>query len=151
MTDIFPKRKRGEIMSHIKSKNTAVELLVFRHLRARGISCRKHYSRISGNPDVALPRKKKAIFIDGDFWHGHRFTKLKKRLPRKYWLVKIENNIKRDKKNRAKLKKDGWKILRIWEHDLLKRKEESLKRIVKFLTEEKQSKFSPTVKKYLIK
>ena len=107
-------------MSRIRSKNTKAELLVFRELRRRGIYFQKHYSRVPGKPDIALPRKKIAVFIDGDFWHGWQFFKNKKRLPKKYWIKKIEGNIARDKKNRAKLKRQGWKILRIWEHEIRK-------------------------------
>ena len=107
-------------MSKIRSKNTKAEILVFRELRKRGIYFQKHYNRAPGKPDIALPRKKLAIFIDGDFWHGYRFSKIKDRLPQKYWQLKIENNSKRDKINRAKLRKNGWKVLQIWEHELLK-------------------------------
>jgi len=122
-------------MSQIRSQNTRVEILVFRELRKRGIYFQKHYKRAVGNPDIALPRKKKAIFIDGDFWHGYQFSKLKKRLPKKYWLKKIERNIERDKVNRAKLRKGGWKVLRIWEHQMGKNFNKTIKKIVNFLNE----------------
>jgi len=135
MTDIFSKKKRSEIMSKIRSKNTKAELLVFRELRKRGIYFQKHYKRAAGNPDIALPRKKKAVFIDGDFWHGYQFSKLKKRLPKKYWLAKIERNIKRDRKNRAQLRKEGWEVLRVWEHDIRKNLNKSINKIINFLNQ----------------
>ncbi len=133
MTDCFTKRKRSEIMSKIRSKNTKAEVLVFRELRRRGIYFQKHYKQVAGNPDIALPRKKKAVFIDGDFWHGYRFNEQKKRLPKKYWIGKIEGNIVRDRKNRAKLKRKGWQVLRVWEHDLLKNYYRTYKTIELFL------------------
>lgn len=105
-------------MSKIRSKNTKAEVLVFKELRKRGIYFQKHYKRAPGSPDIALPRKKIAIFIDGDFWHGYRFSREKSRLPKKYWRAKIEGNIKRDKKNRLLLRKAGWKVLRVWEHEV---------------------------------
>lgn len=120
-------------MSKIRSKNTKIEILIFRELRKRKIYFQKHYKRAIGNPDIALPRKKKAIFIDGDFWHGYQFSKFKKRLPKKYWLAKIEKNIKRDKINRAKLRKDGWDVLRIWEHEVQKNLNEVIYKIIKFI------------------
>jgi len=95
MPDKFSKEKRSEIMSRIRSKNTKAEITVFRELRKRGIYFQKHYKKIAGNPDIALPRKKKAVFIDGDFWHGYNFSKLKERLPKKYWLEKIEDHGRR--------------------------------------------------------
>ena len=122
-------------MSKIRSRNTQVEKIVFRELTKRGIYFQKYYRRAIGNPDIALPKKKKAIFIDGDFWHGYQFLKLKKRLPKKYWLEKIEKNIKRDKVNRAKLKRDGWQILRIWEHEIQRKQGVSMGKIIKFLSE----------------
>ena len=124
-------------MSKIRSQNTMVEILVFREVRKRGIYFQKHYKRAIGNPDIALPRKKKAIFIDGDFWHGYEFSKLKKRLPKKYWLAKIERNIKRDKVNKIKLRKEGWQVLRVWEHEMLKNFDKTIGKIILFLKDEK--------------
>lgn len=121
-------------MSKIRSCDTKVEKIVFRELLKRGVYFQKYYKKAIGNPDIALPSKKRAIFIDGDFWHGYQFSKLKKRLPKKYWLGKIENNIKRDRVNRAKLEKDGWKVLRIWEHEVMEDTERVIRKIVKQLT-----------------
>jgi len=87
-------------MSKIRSKNTIAEKLVFKELRKRKIYSQKHYKKAPGKTDIVLPRKKKAVFIDGDFWHGYKFLKQKESLPKKYWLQKIEGNIARDKKIR---------------------------------------------------
>ncbi|MDD4902326.1 MAG: very short patch repair endonuclease [Patescibacteria group bacterium] len=133
MADVFSKEKRSEIMSKIRSKNTKAEVLVFRELRRRGIYFQKHYKRAPGSPDIALPRKKVAIFIDGDFWHGYRFNKENSRLPKKYWRAKIEGNIKRDRKNRLLLQKAGWRVARIWEHKIEKDFEETLLKLINFL------------------
>ncbi len=133
MADCFTKEKRSEIMSKIRSKNTKAEVLVFRELRRRGIYFQKHYKRAIGSPDIALPRKKKAVFIDGGFWHGYNFKKQKERLPKKYWLAKIEGNIKRDRKNRAKLKREGWEVLRVWEHEVIKKFDITIDKIIIFL------------------
>jgi len=120
-------------MSNIRSKNTTTEKAVFSALSKRGIYFQKHYKKALGNPDIALPRKKIAIFIDGDFWHGYKHAVQKQRLPRKYWLKKIGDNIKRDKKNRAKLKREGWKVLRIWGHEIQKNPEKAIRKVMKFL------------------
>ena len=120
-------------MSKIRSKNTKAEVLVFRELRRRGVYFQKHYKKAKGAPDIALPRKKKAVFIDGGFWHGYKFNKQKDRLPKKYWRAKIEGNITRDRKNRAKLRRDGWQVLRVWEHEIIKDTETSIKKVIKFL------------------
>ena len=120
-------------MSKIRSKNTKAELVVFRELRKRKIYFQKHYKRCVGCPDIAIPSKKIAVFIDGDFWHGRNFNKHRKRLPRKYWRAKIETNIIRDKKNRSLLKKEGWRTLRVWEGDIFKKNNNSVNKIVDFL------------------
>lgn len=120
-------------MSKIRSKNTKAELVVFRELRKRKIHFQKHYKKVIGSPDIAIPRKKIAIFIDGDFWHGRNFQRNKSRLPKKYWVRKIGDNIKRDKKNRTKLRKEGWKVLRVWEHEILEKTTPAIDRIESFL------------------
>lgn len=132
MADVFTKRKRSEIMSRIRSKNTDIEKSVFSFLKGEGVRFRKHYKKVPGNPDVSIPSAKRAIFIDGDFWHGWRLARIKAKLPRHYWLNKIMSNIKRDKMNRLALKKSGWRVLRIWEHELKRNREKAFQKILKF-------------------
>ena len=133
MADIFSKKKRSEIMARIKSKDTLLEKKVYRVLRYKKIYFQKHYRKAAGCPDIALPSKKIAIFIDGDFWHGYKFVRSKSCLPKKYWVAKIESNIKRDKRNRAALRRQGWKVLRAWEHELQKSEEKTIQKIICFL------------------
>ena len=113
MADMFNKSKRSEIMSRIRSKNTVAELIIFRYLRQNKVYFQKHYNRAHGKPDVALPRKKKAVFIDGDFWHGRKYVQTTTRLPKEYWQEKIKGNVVRDNKNRKLLKKEVWTMLRV--------------------------------------
>lgn len=125
MPDIFTKEKRSEVMSLIKSKNTKPELalrkLVSSRLYPLGFRYRIHYKSIMGKPDIVFVSLKLAIFIDGSFWHGFDFENRKHKLPKVYWLEKIQKNIERDKKVNKNLKKAGWKVIRIWEHELKKR------------------------------
>lgn len=130
--DVFTKEKRSEIMSKIRAKNTKAERIVFRYLRSNGVYFQRHYRRVPGCPDIALPRKKIAVFIDGDFWHGRDFAKREAKLP-DYWKAKIERNMQRDRKNRRTLVREGWRILRIWEKDLMKRKDVYCERIKLFI------------------
>ena len=133
MADTFTKEKRSEVMSKIRSKETQIEQIVFKYLRKQRVYFQKHYKKAPGSPDIALPRKKIAIFIDGDFWHGWQFSKKKGKLPKKYWLAKIESNIQRDKRNHAKLRREGWRTLRVWEHQLKNQQEKYLKKILEFI------------------
>ena len=131
--DKISKEKRSEIMSRIHSKGTKVEDIVFKELRKRKVYFQKHYKKAPGNPDIALPRKKKAVFIDGDFWHGYQLDKLIERLPKEYWVEKIKNNVARDNENRKLLKENGWEVIRVWEHDIYKNFNETISILTNFL------------------
>ncbi|HYG83405.1 MAG TPA: very short patch repair endonuclease [Verrucomicrobiae bacterium] len=136
MADTFSAEKRSEIMSRIRSKNTQAELIVFRYLRKNKVYFQKHYSKVSGKPDIALPRKKKAVFIDSEFWHGKDYDRvLKNRSPNDYWVKKIARNIERDKEVREALMQDGWKLLVVWESDIKRKRtrDEKLELILSFL------------------
>jgi DNA mismatch endonuclease (patch repair protein) len=135
MTDVFTKEKRSEIMSRIRSKDTESERVVFKYLRKEKIYFKKHYSKAPGKPDIALPRKKIAVFIDGNFWHGENYKATKNRLPEIYWREKIEKNIKKDSKVNKSLGDMGWSVLRIWEKEIKTKKtrQEALETIKNFL------------------
>lgn len=123
-------------MASIRSKNSKAERVVFSYLRREGVYFQKHYKRVAGKPDIALPRKKKAVFIDGDFWHGRRLDEwISKNGEHNYWADKIRNNIVRDKKQRAELRADDWQVLVVWESDILRKRTqtETLQTIHKFL------------------
>lgn len=141
MPDIFEPEKRSEVMRLIKSKNSKAELYVFRELRRRGIYFQKHYKRAPGTPDLALPRKKLAVFIDGDFWHGRTFEALKVRRPdpEDFWVKKVQRNMNRDARQEVELSAMGWKILRVWDSDLNRKStaESTLGKIIIFLKNEK--------------
>ena len=138
MADVFSKKKRSEIMSSIRSKNTGIEKAVFSYLRKRRIYFQRHYSLIAGKPDIAVPSKKIAVFIDGDFWHGRKFSSWKHRIPKEYWLHKIETNIKRDKNRRIALRRKGWKVMRVWGGDIIKHYDLSCRKIADFLKNKKK-------------
>lgn len=122
-------------MAAIRPKGTKPELIVFRSLRASKVHFRKHYRVGRINIDVALPSRKRAVFIDGDFWHGWRFGTWMHKLPKAYWQEKIAMNIERDRRQRAMLRRAGWRVLRIWEHQLIspRDREKTLARIVRFI------------------
>lgn len=106
-------------MSKIRAKNTKPELLVFKELRARKIYFQRHYERAPGKPDIALPRKKRAVFIDGDFWHGRSLDRvIEKYGEASSWAVKLQRNVERDTEQVAELERRGWQVLRVWESDV---------------------------------
>lgn len=134
MTDRVSPEVRSRIMSRIRSTNTTPELLVFRALRRERIYFQRHYRKALGTPDIALPRKRAAVFIDGDFWHGYRFPAWRDRLSSQFWIRKIERNRARDRRTFRMLRSNGWRLLRIWEHELAKDNyERTIDRIKSFL------------------
>ena len=120
-------RITSQIMSKIRSKNTAPEIILAKALRKIKIKFRRHPAVI-GTPDFLIFGKKVVIFCDGDFWHGHnwRLRKLRSRAAefstkkKDYWLKKIKTNIARDKKVNHHLKTLNYKVLRFWESDINK-------------------------------
>jgi DNA mismatch endonuclease (patch repair protein) len=134
--DVFTKKKRSEIMSRIRSKNTSAELLVRKLCFRLGYRYRLHSSLLPGKPDLVFSRRKKVIFVHGCFWHRHS-CKFGQRLPSSntdYWTPKLNANAKRDKRHVLQLRKDGWKVLVLWECEIRKISEKSLaNRLQKFL------------------
>lgn len=115
----------SEIMSRVGSRDTEAERIFRKALRRAGIrSFRACDASLPGKPDIVLPGKKLAIFIDGDFWHGHQyrirgFESLQAQLSgvnnKKYWKTKISGNVDRDFRNTSELLDAGWRVLRFWE------------------------------------
>jgi len=132
--DIVSPAVRSRMMAAVRSKNTSLEKIVFSALRKRGVRFRRHYKHLPGTPDVAFPRARKAIFIDGDFWHGYRYPAWKRKIKSKFWREKIETNRLRDRRNFDKLRRLGWKVMRIWEHDVKKSPAKTLQKIYDFLS-----------------
>ena len=126
--DIFTKKKRSEVMSKIRSRNTAPELFLRTALRGNYMRYQPKY--ILGSPDFGSKKHKIAIFVDGDFWHGYNWKKLGKVPPKKYWQKKIQKNIDRAKKYNKMLKKDGWKVIRLWEHEVKRNPNRCIKKII---------------------
>jgi len=132
MADIFSKQKRSEIMSKVRSKNTKPEETVRKYLFSKGFRYRKNVKTLPGSPDIVLPKYKTVIFVNGCFWHGHNCSKGKLPKTRKeFWVNKINANIQRDNKNYELLKKQGWKVIVIWECELKSKKvrEKTLKNL----------------------
>lgn len=136
MADKFDKATRSKIMSAIRSANTSPELKVFRELKRRGIYFQRHYKKVIGSLDLAIPSQKIAIFIEGDFWHGFRYPLWKSRLKSAFWKKKIERNRQRDKLYHRKMRQMGWKVMRIWEHQLKNDFEGTVKRIILLLDQQ---------------
>ena len=116
--DKVSKQKRSEIMRAIKGRDTKIEELFRKSLWRMGYRYRKNVASLYGKPDVVFTRKKIAIFIDSCFWHGCPYHCRMPHSNRAYWFRKIKRNKERDKEATKQLRKDGWKVLRFWEHSI---------------------------------
>jgi DNA mismatch endonuclease, patch repair protein len=121
--DVYDKKKRSEIMAKIRSKNTRPEVMLRKALFAKGFRYRINYKKLPGSPDIVLPKYKTVIFVNGCFWHGHKGCKYAT-IPKtntKYWVNKIEFNKARDKINAIDCARLGWKVITVWECQILKK------------------------------
>lgn len=112
--------QRSRCMAAIKGKDTKPELIVRKYLFSRGLRFRVQVRKLSGNPDIVLPKYKTVIFVNGCFWHGHEGCKYF-RLPKsnvEFWKEKIERNIERDRESMQALLDLRWKVIRVWECEL---------------------------------
>src|SRR5437764_979103 len=110
MADNLTLEQRRRCMSRVRNKDTQPEQAVRSALHHRGLRFRKHVSSIAGSPDVVFTKARVAVFIDGDFWHGYRFRKLRRTLPW-FWVEKIGGNRRRDLSNFRTLRASGWQVI----------------------------------------
>jgi DNA mismatch endonuclease Vsr len=120
-------------MQHIRSKDTKPEKMIAQELRHRKIYFVQHVKSIFGIPDFVFRRKKIEVFIDSDFWHGHPKRCVMPKSNIDYWVPKIERNRIRDKEVTARLKNEGWQVVRLWEYEIKKNLERSMDKIFKHL------------------
>jgi len=115
--DVLTKEQRSYCMSRIRKTDTTPELTVRRIVHGMGFRFRLYRRDLPGCPDIVLPRHQKVIFVHGCWWHRHN-CRLGRREPksrRSYWIPKLQGNKERHKKSSRILKKQGWKVLSIWE------------------------------------
>jgi DNA mismatch endonuclease, patch repair protein len=120
MADVHSKATRSYNMSRIKGKDTKPEMLVRRYLHAQGYRYRLHVKDLPGKPDIVLPKYRTIIFIHGCFWHGHEGCRyyVVPKTRTEWWLNKINRNRENETKAVKALKKEGWRIITLWECDL---------------------------------
>lgn len=119
MSDVFTKEKRSEVMSRIRGRgNKDTEIALARLLRAEGITGWRRHTTLVGMPDFAFRRQRVAVFVDGCFWHGCPKHSKMPANNRAFWIKKLTDNKTRDRLVTRTLRKDGWRVIRVWEHDL---------------------------------
>ena len=127
-----PERRHG--IAFVRSKHTKPEMAVRRMLHAHGYHYRLHCSDLPGSPDLTFRSRRKVVFVNGCFWHGHS-CKNGQRVPKSntsYWVPKIDRNIARDAENRAALAAQGWSVMIVWECEI-RDAPNVLRQLVRFL------------------
>lgn len=119
MSDVFSKSKRSEVMSLIRSRgNKATELRLIEIFRGYGITGWRRSQPLLGKPDFTFRRERVVVFVDGCFWHGCPKCYKRPKSNRKFWDTKIANNRKRDRLVNRELRGAGWRVVRVWQHQL---------------------------------
>lgn len=119
MADIWSKQKRSEVMGLIRSRgNRRTELRMIAAFREVGITGWRRHLPLPGRPDFAFRAARVLVFVDGCFWHGCARCYRRPASNRKYWDAKVLRNQARDREVTRELKMRGWRVLRIWEHEL---------------------------------
>lgn len=123
MIDTVSRKRRSEIMSRIRSRDTTPELEVRMFLHRKGLRFRLHRNDLPGKPDLVFPSRHICLFVHGCFWHGcpkciDGTRKVKSNSA--YWIDKIARNRDRDFRHKAALKAKGWRVLAIWECEIKK-------------------------------
>ena len=136
MSDVFTKRKRSEVMARIRGRgNEDTEVALATLLRTAGLTGwrrqvvlkikeqerrarRSRPTRIRA--DFVFRRQRVAVFVDGCFWHACPIHATKPRNNATFWRKKLAANQARDKFVTRTLRRQGWTVIRIWEHELAK-------------------------------
>lgn len=144
MPDVFTQKKRSEVMSLIRSRgNKNTELRLMEVFRAQWITGWRRHSSLPLNvrssarrvrPDFVFRKLRAAVFVDGCFWHACPQHTTKPKGNAAYWRQKFAANKARDRLVTRALRRNGWRVLRIWEHELTRKNEARLvRRLRRFL------------------
>jgi DNA mismatch endonuclease (patch repair protein) len=125
----------SKTMSRIRGKGNKTTEMRFRgrliQQRVRGWIL--HPTDIEGRPDIFFRKKKLAIFLDGCFWHGCPHCGHIPKTRSAFWKAKITRTKERDREKEKKLKKQGIKVLRFWEHEIQKNLDDCMKKVIQIL------------------
>jgi DNA mismatch endonuclease (patch repair protein) len=119
----------SRMMARVRNKDSKAELALRRALHAAGVRYRLHAPDVLGRPDLVIRSRRLAVFVDGDLWHGNAEeirrrgrSSLAELFPSRteWWVAKIERTMARDREVTETLRAQGWTVVRLWEHDVLR-------------------------------
>ena len=120
--DVLTKEQRRRNMQAIKATETKDEILLANALWRRGHRYRKNNKSVFGKPDLTFKKRRLAIFVDSEYFHGKDWALEKHRIRtnREFWWAKIESNMRRDRLVNETLVNSGWTVLRFWSKEIRK-------------------------------
>jgi DNA mismatch endonuclease (patch repair protein) len=133
MTDVHTQEQRKYNMSRIRGKNTSPEIKLRKLLFSNGVRGYRIHHNLPGKPDIVFVKKKIAIFVDGCFWHKCPADFQEPETRKDFWMKKINSNVERDRNVDDQLQKEGWGVIRIWEHEMRKEPDYVIKKIISLL------------------
>lgn len=138
MNDVLNTDQRSYCMSRIRASNTKPELALRKALWHQGYRYRVN-TKLYGKPDIVFRGFQTVVFVDGCFWHKcpEHFTLPKTRS--EFWRAKIDANVKRDLRNNEALMLQGWRVVRIWEHEIKASLQHSVARVAQVLEQQRNS------------
>lgn len=128
MSDVLTPQQRSHCMSRIRGRDTKPEVRLRKALWRLGLRYRLN-SKLPGRPDLVFPLYQTAMFVDGCFWHKCPQHAVMPKANRKFWQVKLNANVQRDHGVKRTLSKLGWRVIRVWEHELQKHSEQTANRL----------------------
>lgn len=132
MADVFDRAKRSDIMSRVKGKgNAATELRLIQLFKEHGVTGWRRGYPLFGKPDFVFRAEKVAVFVDGEFWHGHPTRAKIPETNREFWEKKIARNVKRDQNVNQVLREKNWQVVRIWQKDLTEQPKIQVRKILR--------------------
>lgn len=128
------KAQRARIMRSVPSKNTSPERLLRKAFLDAGVKgYRRNLRSLAGSPDFVFKKERIALFVDGCFWHGCEACYREPKSNLAYWKLKVVKNRNRDAAVTAELIGKGWRVLRIWEHEITKTPTKAIRRVERLL------------------
>ena len=116
MIDRVSTDARSRNMRLVRGRDTTPEMLVRRQAHRLGYRFRLHRRDLPGTPDLVFPGRRKAVFVNGCFWHQHDCPRgARPASNTEFWEAKLSKNVERDRKNIAALTSAGWSVLVVWE------------------------------------
>jgi DNA mismatch endonuclease (patch repair protein) len=120
---------RSEQMARIRGRDTTPELMLRRLLWRVGLRYRLHAKTPAGRPDIIFPGARVAVFVDGCFWHGCPDHYVRPRSSGDFWSRKLIENFRRDGAQTKRLEALGWRVCRVWEHEIFEAGDRALQQV----------------------